>query len=217
MGRDRSRAGDGDGAARAQRMVESQLEARGIADARILDAFRRVPRHRFVPNADPAEAYADHPLPIGWGQTISQPYVVAIALDALELTPDSRVLEIGAGSGYQTALLAELVAHVWSLECVPELAQRARGVLQALGHSNIDLRVGDGGRGWPVEGVPPFDAIIGSAAPSKVPAPLLDQLGDGGRLVMPVGDVFQELVLIRRRGAQLQRRSLLPVRFVPMR
>jgi len=198
-------------------MVASQLEARGITDARILDAFRHVPRHRFVPDADPAEAYGDHPLPIGWGQTISQPYVVAVALGALELTPDSRILEIGAGSGYQTALLAELVAHVWSLECVPELARRARGVLQALGYDNVDLRVGDGGQGWPIEGVAPFDAIIGSAAPSEIPAPLLDQLGDGGRLVMPVGDVFQELVLIRRQGARLERRSLLPVRFVPMR
>lgn len=198
-------------------MVAEQLETRGIADAGLLDAFRRVPRHRFIPDAGPTEAYGDHPVPIGFGQTISQPYVVAASLAALELTRDSRVLEIGAGSGYQTALLAELVGEVWSLECVPELAGRARSVLQGLGYTNIDLRIGDGGLGWPVPGIAPFDAIVGAAAPRQIPPLLLDQLADGGRLVMPVGGVVQELVQVRRSGNHFSRRALLPVRFVPMR
>ncbi len=202
---------------RADRMVAGQLEARGIADTRILEAFRRVPRHRFIPDADLTEAYGDHPVPIGFGQTISQPYIVAVSLNALELTPDSRVLEIGAGSGYQTALLAELVRHVWALEYVPDLAAGARSVLQAMGYENIDLRVGDGGQGWPVPGTAPFDAIVGAAAPREIPPILLEQLAEGGRLVMPVGDAVQELVQVRRTGNRFDRHALLPVRFVPMR
>jgi len=201
----------------ARRMVTGQLEARGVTDPRLLDAFGRVPRHCFVPDAEPAEAYGDHPLPIGWGQTISQPYVVAVSLEALELTPACRVLEIGAGCGYQTALLAELVERVWSVECVPELADRARAVLERLGYDNVDLRTGDGRQGWPTAGVAPFDAIVGSAAPARIPPPLLDQLEDGGRLVMPVGQAHQELVQVQRRGDRYDRRNLLPVRFVPMR
>jgi len=207
----------GDTPRRAHRMVAEQLETRGIVDAGILDAFRRVPRHRFIPDVSLSEAYGDHPVPIGFGQTISQPYVVAASLAALELTRDSRVLEIGAGSGYQTALLAELVDEVRAIEYVPELADRARAVLQDLGYGNVDLRVGDGGLGWPIPGIEPFDAIVGAAAPRQIPAALLDQLADEGRLVMPVGDVVQELVQVRRSGDRFDRRALLPVRFVPMR
>ena len=203
--------------ARRRQMVDSQLRARGIANECLLAAFGRVPRHRFIPGADPAEAYGDHPVPIACGQTISQPYVVAFALEALELQPGSRVLEVGTGSGYQTALLAELVSRVCSVEYFAELAAGARCALDELGYANVEVVVGDGSRGWPHPADLPFDAIIGSAAAPQIPPALVAQLADGGRLVMPVGRTYQELVLVSRRGDRAERRDLLPVRFVPMR
>jgi len=198
-----------------QSMVQTQLYARGIRDRTVLEAFRRVPRHLFVPASERDQAYDDFPLPIGSGQTISQPYVVAYMLQMLELKGTERALEIGTGSGYQTALLAELVKQVYTLECLPELATRAQQVLAKLGYGNIDARVGDGTAGW-IEAAP-FDAIIGSAAPNEVPPPLLEQLAPGGRLIMPVGDFHQRLVLISNTlEGELRRIPLLSVRFVPM-
>ena len=196
-------------------MVDTQLRRRGIDDARVLAAFERVPRHDFTGDADLRRCYGDHPLPIDCAQTISQPYVVAYALQAAEVAAGDRVLEIGAGSGYQTALLAELAADVRSLEFHAPLAALARGRLADLGYGNVEIRVGDGGNGWPDGGH--FDAIVGSAAAPEIPPPLLEQLAPGGRLVMPVGVGFeQQLVLARRREAGTDLRPLLPVRFVPL-
>ncbi len=196
-------------------MVRSHLEGRGIRDRRVLDAFGRVPRHLFVPASERGWAYADHPLPIGAGQTISQPYVVAYMLEQLQLQPTDRVLEIGTGSGYQTALLAELVAEVYSVERLEELAARAADLLRGLGYSSATIRVGDGSRGWCQHA--PYDAIVGSAAAAEIPPALLQQLGQNGRLIMPVGQLSQQLVLVRRRtDGVLERVGLLPVRFVPM-
>ncbi len=197
-----------------QRMVERQIEARGVSDPRVLAALRKVPRHRFVPPAAQSLAYADTPLPIGHGQTISQPYIVAFMSEALELKGGERVLEIGTGSGYQAAVLAELAKDVYTIEIVEPLAREARTRLQELGFSNIQLRSGDGYRGWPQAA--PFDAIMVTAAPDHVPPALVEQLAQGGRLVLPVGTSFQELVRIRRTKNGTRRESLLPVRFVPM-
>jgi protein-L-isoaspartate(D-aspartate) O-methyltransferase len=196
-------------------LVEHALVG-SIRDERVLDAMRKVPRHRFVPPPYRKNAYDDHPLPIGEGQTISQPYIVAKMTELLELTPDSRVLEIGTGSGYQAAVLAELAGEVYSIEIVEPLGRRAAGVLEDLGYGDIHLRIGDGYRGWPEAA--PFDAIIVTCAPERVPDPLQKQLAEGGRLVIPVGSQFwgQELVLIRKRRGELVRQDLLPVRFVPM-
>jgi protein-L-isoaspartate(D-aspartate) O-methyltransferase len=201
------------GAAR-EAMVREQIEARGVRDARVLAAMRRVPRHRFVPAWLEQRAYSDQPLEIGWGQTISQPYVVAFMTEALELSGDERVLEIGTGSGYQAALLAECAREVWSIEIVAPLALRAREALRATGYGRVHLRTGDGYVGWPEAA--PFDAIIVTAAPDHVPQPLVDQLADGGRMILPVGGFRQELLLIERHGQEISRRSVLPVRFVPM-
>jgi protein-L-isoaspartate(D-aspartate) O-methyltransferase len=197
-----------------ERMVKEQIEARGVKDPLTLAAMRKVERHRFVPEASVESAYADHPLPIGHGQTISQPYIVAFMTEALGLQGGERVLEVGTGSGYQAAVLAEIAARVYTIEIVEPLATEARERLAALGYRNVEVRSGDGYRGWPEAA--PFDAIIVTAAAPRIPEPLTDQLADGGRLVIPVGDEFQELVVVTRRGTGLEERRVLPVRFVPM-
>jgi protein-L-isoaspartate(D-aspartate) O-methyltransferase len=197
-----------------EEMVVEQIEARGVADAATLAALRRVPRHEFVPPALEREAYADHPLPIGHGQTISQPYIVAFMTEALGLRGGERVLEVGTGSGYQAAVLACIAARVYSIEIVEPLATEARERLERLGYSNVEVRAGDGYRGWPEAA--PFDAIIVTAAAPRIPQPLEAQLRDGGRLVIPVGDDLQELVVVTRHGDSFAEKRVLPVRFVPM-
>jgi len=195
-------------------MVDEQLVARGVRDAAVLAAMRRVPRHLFVPPEARAEAYRDGPLDLGLGQTISQPFVVAAMTAALELKGGERVLEVGAGSGYQTAVLAAIVRELHAIEILPELAARAERVLAALGHADLRLRVGDGWEGWPEQA--PFDAILLAAAPSRVPPALLEQLAVGGRLVLPVGENEQQLVRVRRTSAGYEQEQLFAVRFVPM-
>jgi protein-L-isoaspartate(D-aspartate) O-methyltransferase len=196
-------------------MVREQIEAQGVRDARVLAAMRKVPRHLFVPPEEQADAYDDSPLPIGYHQTISQPYVVAFMTEALELKPQDRALEIGTGSGYQAAVLAELVREVYTIEIIEPLAKEAEARLKRLGYSNVHLRIGDGYRGWPEAA--PFDAIIVTAAPDHVPQPLVEQLSQGGRLVLPLGRWDQNLVRIRRTEKGVAQETLLPVRFVPMK
>ena len=195
-------------------MVREQIAARGISDPRVLDAMREVPRHRFLPADRVRFAHGDHPVPIDHGQTISQPYIVALMTELAEIEPGDRVLEIGTGSGYQAAVLAEVGARVWSIEIVEPLAERAQRLLSDLGYDEVALRRGDGYAGWPKAA--PFDAIVLTAAPPKIPEPLLEQLAVGGRLVAPVGRRNQELVVITRRPEGLKREVVLPVRFVPM-
>jgi protein-L-isoaspartate(D-aspartate) O-methyltransferase len=196
-------------------MVELDLLRRDVREERVLEAMRRVPRHVFVPEGQRSRAYCDMPLPIGCNQTISQPYIVACMTQALELRGPERVLEIGTGSGYQTAILAELAAAVYSLERWEELSRQAGRTLAELGYTNVHLRVGDGTLGWPEEA--PFDAILVTAAAPDVPLPLKEQLGDGGRLVLPVGDQrFQDLLQIRRLGSDFRRRNLGGCAFVPL-
>ncbi len=195
-------------------MVREQLLARGISDQAVLRAMRDVPRHEFVPSEHADDAYDDHPLPIGYGQTISQPYIVAYMTEALRLDDQDRVLEIGTGSGYQAAVLATLGTRVFTIEIVEELAARARGTFHRLGLPPITSRAGDGYQGWPEEA--PFDAIILTAAPEHVPQPLLDQLAPGGRMILPLGDTRQQLILLTNTSTGIQRRELLPVSFVPM-
>jgi protein-L-isoaspartate(D-aspartate) O-methyltransferase len=209
-----ARAEDAYASARA-RMVREQIEARGVRDPRVLDALRRVPRHELVPVDQRELAYEDRPLPIGRGQTISQPYVVAAMTEALALKGPERVLEIGTGSGYQAAVLALLSRQVYSIEIEPELAARARADLARLGYANVEVRQGDGWRGWPEHA--PFDAIAVTAAPEQVPPALLEQLAVGGRMVIPVGDVEQRLMLLRKTPSGVERELLFGVRFVPMR
>ena len=205
-----------DGYAEArERMVRDQIAGRGVHDPRVLAAVGHVPRHELVPDAMREHAYEDRPLPIGRDQTISQPYVVAYMTEQLRLRGDERVLEIGTGSGYQAAVLAELAREVYSIEIVEELGERARADLARLGYSNVHVRVGDGYRGWPEQA--PFDAIIVTAAPGHVPQPLIDQLAVGGRLVLPVGGLDQELLRIERDATGIRREHLIGVRFVPMR
>ena len=197
-----------------QTMVDDQIRGRGVTDQRVLAAMRSVPRERFVPEAVTSQAYADHPLPIGYGQTISQPYIVAYMSEALQVTKSSKVLEIGTGSGYQAAVLGELAGEVYSIEIVPELADRARKTLDALGYKNIHVRTGDGYLGWP--NMAPFDRIMVTAAPDHVPQPLIDQLATGGRLVIPVGRAEQDLLLITRTPTGVVQQRTIPVRFVPL-
>ena len=202
------------GAAGREQMVELQLKARGINHPGVLDAMRRVPRHQFVPDALDERAYDDTPLPIGEGQTISQPYVVAYMTEALEPKASDRVLEIGTGSGYQAAILAELVKEIYTIELVPVLADRARAVLSKLGYANIRTRQGDGYRGWPEAA--PFDKIIVTAAPVEVPPVLVDQLAVNGIMVVPVGRGDQMMTILRKTPGGVVRRETIPVRFVPM-
>jgi protein-L-isoaspartate(D-aspartate) O-methyltransferase len=197
-----------------QRMVAEQIAARGVRDPKTLAALGKVPRHLFVLPAAVGEAYFDHPLHIGHGQTISQPYIVAFMTEALGLRGGETVLEVGTGSGYQAAVLAEIAARVYSVEIVTALADEARERLRRLGYGNIEARAGDGYAGW--SEVAPFDAIMVTAAAPRIPEPLKQQLRDGGRLVIPVGDESQELVVVTRRGTSFDERRILPVRFVPM-
>lgn len=201
--------------AQRNRMVDEQLIAGGIRDPRVIEAMRRVPRHRFVPDRYAMDAYADGALPIGYGQTISQPIVVASMTEALELRGHDKVLEIGTGSGYQAAILGELAGKVYTIEIVEPLARQAATVLTEFGYNNVVTRTGDGYNGWPEEA--PFDAIIVTAAPEHVPPPLLDQLAVGGRMILPVGETFsQNLTLYRRTATGYERSTLDPVRFVPL-
>ena len=205
----------GNFAAQRQRMVEQQLKPRGIKDERVLAAMGKVPREKFIPADARADAYEDGPLPIGYDQTISQPYIVAFMTEQLGPRPGERVLEIGSGSGYQAAILAELVADVYTIEIVESLAKTAETTLQRLGYKNVHIKVGDGYKGWPEEA--PFDAIIVTCAPENVPQPLIDQLQDGGRMIIPVGERFaQQLYLLEKNNGQLKESVTLPVRFVPM-
>ena len=204
-----------DFAAQRQRMIEQQLKPRGIKDQRVLAAIAKVPREEFIPADERSDAYEDGPLPIGYDQTISQPYIVAFMTEQLRPKPSDRVLEIGSGSGYQAAILAELVADVYTIEIVEPLAKTAEATLQRLGYKNVHLKVGDGYQGWPTEA--PFDAIIVTCAPDKVPQPLVDQLKDGGCMVIPVGERFaQQLYLLEKKNGQVKESVTLPVRFVPM-
>jgi protein-L-isoaspartate(D-aspartate) O-methyltransferase len=195
-------------------MVDTQIVREGINDPAVIAAMRRVPRHHFIPEAESEDAYGDFPLSIGYEQTISQPFIVAYMTEALRLQPGEKVLEIGTGSGYQAAILAELDVQVFTIEIVKPLAQYARDNLSKLGYDQVMVRAGDGYQGWPEEH--PFDAIIITAAPDHIPSPLLEQLAVGGRLILPVGDQSQSLVLIRRNEEGYERTELLPVRFVPM-
>ena len=195
-------------------MVEAQIQARGVNDEKVLAAMRKVPRHLFVPQELRSFAHGDEPLPIGEGQTISQPYIVAYMTEALELTGEEKVLEVGTGSGYQTAVLAEIVRQVFTVELLGALSDGARELLQELGYTNIRYRVGDGTWGWEENG--PFDAIIVTAAAPAVPKRLQEQLGPDGRMIIPVGAGFQELFLISRERRVFRKKKLLPVRFVPL-
>jgi protein-L-isoaspartate(D-aspartate) O-methyltransferase len=204
-----------DFAAQRQIMIQQQLTARGINDQRVLAAMAKVPREEFVAPESRVASYEDGPLPIGYGQTISQPYVVAFMTEQLRPKPSDRVLEVGTGSGYQAAILAELVSEIYSIEIVEPLAKNAETTLQRLGYKNVHVKIGDGYKGWPE--MAPFDAIIVTCAPDKVPQPLVDQLKDNGRMVIPVGDRFaQQLYLLEKKNGQLKQSATLPVRFVPM-
>ncbi|MFW6049655.1 MAG: protein-L-isoaspartate(D-aspartate) O-methyltransferase [Myxococcota bacterium] len=197
-----------------RRMVERQLRARDITDARVLRAMATVPRHRFVPEGERGAAYEDRPLSIGHDQTISQPYIVALMTQLAQVGEGDDVLEIGTGSGYQAAVLAELGAEVYSIEIVEPLGRQARKRLARLGYDGVHVRVGDGYAGWPEEA--PFDAIVVTAAPPAIPDPLREQLAEGGRMVVPVGEAWQELRVLEKKGGELSERRTIPVRFVPM-
>ncbi len=199
--------------ARAE-MVKTQIAARGISDKRVLEAMTKVERHKFVPEEYRIYAYVDHALPIDEDQTISQPYIVALMTELLELKGSEKVLEIGTGSGYQAAVLAELASEVYTIEIVEPLAKSSDSLLSELGYKNIFVRAGDGYKGWPEKA--PFDAIIVTCAPETIPQPLIDQLADGGRLVIPVGDKWQELILLTKKDGKITQEKIIPVRFVPM-
>lgn len=199
-----------------ERMVAEQIVRRGVTDAQVLAAMRKIPRDRFMPLDVKHLAYDDRAIPIGYGQTISQPYVVAFMTDALDLKATDKVLEIGTGSGYQAAILAELVKEVYTIEIVEPLGRSAAETLTALGYKNVKTRIGDGYRGWAEAA--PFDAIIVTCSPDAIPQPLIDQLADGGRMIIPVGPQGepQQLVLLRKNGERIERKKVLPVVFVPM-
>ncbi len=200
--------------AERKRMVETQIRARGVRDPAVLAAMEKVPRHLFVPEDLRSYAHADEPLPIGNGQTISQPYIVAYMTEALGLRREARVLEIGTGSGYQSAVLAEIVEDVYTVELLGELSSRARKTLEGLGYANIHYKTGDGTAGWTE--FAPYDAILVTAAAARIPQALERQLGRGGRLLCPVGIEYQELIRLQKRRRALKRERLLAVRFVPL-
>ncbi|MDZ4165904.1 MAG: protein-L-isoaspartate(D-aspartate) O-methyltransferase [Smithellaceae bacterium] len=197
-----------------KQMVETQLKARGIKDLRVLDAMLKVKRHLFVPADIRHLAYEDRPLPIGGGQTISQPYIVALMTELLALKGTERILEIGTGSGYQAAILAELVKEVYTIEILEPLARQSEGLLKGLNYQNIKVKFGDGFLGWPE--FAPFEGIIVTCAPEKIPPLLLEQLAENGRLVIPVGTHWQELKLVRKIKGRIKEENIVPVRFVPM-
>jgi len=195
-------------------MVETQIKARGVKEPRVLAAMLKVERHLFVPKDLHPTAYSDQPLPIGEGQTISQPYIVALMTELLDLKGNEKVLEVGTGSGYQAAILAELAKEVYTIEIIEKLATSAERLLFDLGYKNIKVKAGDGYLGWPEAA--PFDAIIVTCAPDHIPRPLMDQLREGGRMVIPVGELTQELKKIVKRGGKLETTNVIPVIFVPM-
>jgi protein-L-isoaspartate(D-aspartate) O-methyltransferase len=196
-------------------MIDRQLRGRDITDERVLAAMGKVPREEFVPPESRDEAYNDYPLQIGAGQTISQPYIVAWMTQALDLRAGMRVLEVGTGCGYQTAVLVELGADVYSVELIPELAERARETLTRLGYTGVHVRVGSGYDGWPEAA--PFDRVLLTAAPPEMPAVLVEELADGGRLVGPIGTEWQQIEIVEKKNGRISRRTTIPVRFVPMR
>ncbi len=197
-------------------MVTNQIEARGVASPDVIDAMKRVPRHFFVPEGLRDRAYGDHPLPIGEGQTISQPYIVAFMTEIVSPKPSDRILEIGTGSGYQAAVLAELAAEVYTIELIESLGRRAAGTLESLGYRNVHVKIGDGYGGWPEKA--PFDAVLVTCAPEDIPHALVEQLKEGGRMVIPVGgrNSIQKMVYGEKLGGRLVTRNVLDVRFVPM-
>ena len=197
-----------------RQMVAEQIAERGIRQPEVLRAMETVPRHLFIPDDQREAAYADRPLPIGWGQTISQPYVVALMTELLDLDRGDKVLEIGTGSGYHAAVLSRVAGMVYTIEIIADLGRQAAATLSQLGYDNVQVKVGDGYQGWPDEA--PFDAIILTAAPTTIPQPLLDQLEIGGRMVVPVGSFLQDLQLITRTPNGFEKRTIAPVRFVPM-
>ena len=198
-----------------EKMVREQIIRRGISNNQVIDVMQNTPRHRFVPDGVADYAYQDNALPIGKGQTISQPYIVAFMTETLDVDSTYKVLEIGTGSGYQAAVLSPLVKHVYTIEIVKMLAQRADSTLKALSYNNVTVRWGDGYKGWPEEA--PFDRIIGTAAPPEIPKALIDQLKPGGKMVLPVGTNWQEIVVLTKsKFGKIQKKNVLPVRFVPM-
>ena len=198
-----------------KKMVREQIIRRGISNNQVIDVMQNTPRHRFVPDGVADYAYQDNALPIGKGQTISQPYIVAFMTETLDVDSTYKVLEIGTGSGYQAAVLSPLVKHVYTIEIVKMLAQRADSTLKALSYNNVTVRWGDGYKGWPEEA--PFDRIIGTAAPPEIPKALIDQLKPGGKMVLPVGTNWQEIVVLTKsKSGKIQKKNVLPVRFVPM-
>ena len=196
-------------------MVEKQIIARGIKNEKVIEAMKKVPRHLFVPDEYRHLSYTDGPLPIGYDQTISQPYIVAYMTEILDLKQHEKVLEIGTGSGYQAAILAEICKEVYTIEIIDDLAKRAKKVLDELGYKNIFIKVGDGYKGWPEKA--PFDAIIVTCSPTNIPKPLIDQLSENGRMIIPVGEWYnQQLILLRKVNGKMIKEKLIPVRFVPM-
>lgn len=202
---------------RREEMVKAQIEKRGIKDAATLAAMRKIPRHLFVPANIIDDAYDDRPLPIGYGQTISQPYIVAYMTEIVKLKPDHRVLEIGTGSGYQAAVLSAIVKEVYTIEIIDTLSRQARNLLGKLNYKNITVKSGDGYYGWKEKS--PFDAIVVTAAAEHIPPPLIEQLKEGGRMIIPVGSPFmvQQLMLVEKKGGKVRTSSMMPVRFVPFK